>query len=226
VCAADGCGGRHGRRSSGRRCAELFVCEEVRRERGEVVGACIGIPLAARAVVLEDDDRAAPGTRGGAGRDAVYGAVDSDAGLECAGRVPEVQREAQGLAVEALREHDVLDVVAGEVLGDERERARALRGVLRRLAVHGDDARAVCGAAAAVASRERSGGRRRQRRQSEGEHEAGGRRYTFVGGKVYRGHGHDLRLCERRGGDEAGLGTGDRDALATVAGPVLSIDER
>jgi len=50
-----------------------------------------------------------------------------------------VEREAERFAVEALREHDVLHVVAGEVLGDERRRAT----VQCRLAVDRNDARAV-----------------------------------------------------------------------------------
>lgn len=54
-----------------------------------------------------------------------------------------MQREAEWLAVEALRQHDILYVVSWEVLCHERSRTDALRGCGGWLTVKRNDTRPV-----------------------------------------------------------------------------------
>ena len=103
-----------------------IVREEVRGERREIVGAGVRVPLASRSVELEHHDRAAPGLLRCAGRYAINRAIDRRAALERCRAVPNVQREAQRLAVEALGEDDGVGHALREPLLDERRRTHPL----------------------------------------------------------------------------------------------------
>ena len=67
-----------------------LVGEEIRAQRWKIVAARVRVPLAARAVVLEHNDRAAPGSCCRARCDTIDGAVYRDAGLERSGGVPQM----------------------------------------------------------------------------------------------------------------------------------------
>ena len=103
-----------------------IVREEVRGERREIVGAGVRVPLASRSVELEHHDRAAPGLRRRAGRYAIYRTIDRRAALQGCRAVPNMEREAQGLAVEALSKDNCVRHTLREPLLDERSRAHSL----------------------------------------------------------------------------------------------------
>ena len=104
----------------------LLVREEVGRERGEVVRSCIRVPLTSGPVEFEHDDRTAPRLRRVSVGYAVDRTVDGRAPLQRSGAIPDVQREAQGLAVQALRQNDRVWNTFGEVFLHERGRAYSL----------------------------------------------------------------------------------------------------
>lgn len=71
--------------------------------------------------------------------------VDRGTLLEGVGRIPQVEREAQGLAVEPLRQDNAFGLSIGEVVTDDRDRAHALRGFMGGPAIDCDDTWAFLG---------------------------------------------------------------------------------
>lgn len=122
----------------------LVVREEVGRQSREVVRARIRVALAPRSVELEHYDRAAPRFGGRARRYAVDGAVDRRAALQRCRAVPDMEREAQGLAVQPLGKDDGVWHALREPLLHERRRANTLRDGPLGTASHGCDADAIC----------------------------------------------------------------------------------
>ena len=71
-----------------------------------------------RAVEFEDDDGATPWLGGGARCYTVNCLVDRRANRERNGAIPQVQREAKGLAIEALRQDNAVRLFTREMLFD------------------------------------------------------------------------------------------------------------
>ena len=100
---------------------ELLVREEIGRQGGEIAGGGLGVSLTSRAIESHDQDRATPGllrlgTSGYPSNRVVHGGTPR----KRKGAIEYMERIAQWLPVQALREDNCVRLALGEIVLNDR----------------------------------------------------------------------------------------------------------